>query len=119
MPHSSVTIEDLQERLEDFVTEREWAPFHSPKNLVMGLCSETGELIEHFRWLSEDQSSDLDDRQRHQVRRELADVQIYLLLLAKKLDIDLLEATADKIEENAEKYPIDKSRGRALKYTDL
>lgn len=119
MSQSSVTLEDLEQRLEAFVTEREWAPFHSPKNLVMGLCSEAGELIEHFRWLSEHQSSDLDDGQRQEVRRELADVQIYLLLLAKKLDIDLLEATADKIEENAEKYPVDKSRGRAMKYTDL
>lgn len=119
MPQSSVTIEDLQQRLEAFVTEREWDPFHSPKNLVMGLCGEAGELIEHFRWLSEEQSGDLDDAQREEVRRELADVQIYLLLLARKLDIDLLAATADKIEENAEKYPVDKSRGRALKYTDL
>ena len=113
------TLDELQKRLDDFVTDREWAPFHSPKNLVMGLCSEAGELIEHFRWLSEDQSSALDDRQRREVMRELADVHIYLLLLARQLDIDLLQATAEKIEENAEKYPIDKSRGRALKYTDL
>jgi len=119
MAQLPVTIEDLKKRLEEFVTEREWEPFHSPKNLAMGLCSEAGELIEHFRWLSEDQSADLDDRQTEAVRRELADVQIYLLLLALRLDIDLLAATADKIEENAEKYPVDKSRGRALKYTDL
>lgn len=114
-----ITLDEIQKRLDTFVTERDWDRFHSPKNLVMGLCGEAGELVEHFRWLSEEQSGDLGGGERDEVRRELADVQIYLLLLARKLEIDLLAATADKIEENAEKYPVDKSRGRALKYTDL
>ncbi|TQE98231.1 MAG: nucleotide pyrophosphohydrolase [Spiribacter salinus] len=113
------TVEALQQRLAAFVAERDWEQFHSPKNLTMGLCSEAGELSDHFRWLSEAQSRELDTAQHDAVRRELADIQIYLLLLADKLDIDLLQATADKIEENAAKYPAEQVRGHARKYTEL
>jgi dCTP diphosphatase len=116
---SAQGLEDLALRLEVFVEERDWAQFHSPKNLAMALGGEVGELIEHFQWLTEDQSRDLSDKAREAVRAELADVQIYLLLLARKLNMDLLQAANDKLEANARKYPLDKARGNARKYTDL
>lgn len=112
-------LEDLALRLEVFVEERDWAQFHSPKNLAMALSGEVGELIEHFQWLTEEQSRELSDKAREAVRAEIADVQIYLLLLARKLDMDLLQAANDKLEANAQKYPSDKARGSARKYTDL
>lgn len=116
---STQALEDLALRLEVFVEERDWAQFHSPKNLAMALGGEVGELIEHFQWLTEEQSLDLSDKAREAVRAELADVQIYLLLLARKLNMDLLQAANDKLEANARKYPADKARGNARKYTDL
>lgn len=116
---STQGLEDLALRLEVFVEERDWAQFHSPKNLAMALGGEVGELIEHFQWLTEEQSRDLSDKAREAVRAELADVQIYLLLLARKLNMDLLQAANDKLEANARKYPSDKARGNARKYTDL
>lgn len=116
---STQGLEDLALRLEMFVEERDWAQFHSPKNLAMALGGEVGELIEHFQWLTEEQSLDLSDKAREAVRAELADVQIYLLLLARKLNMDLLQAANDKLEANARKYPADKARGNARKYTDL
>lgn len=116
---SAQGLEDLALRLEVFVEERDWAQFHSPKNLAMALGGEVGELIEHFQWLTEEQSRDLSDKAREAVRAELADVQIYLLLLARKLNMDLLQAANDKLEANARKYPLDKARGNARKYTDL
>jgi dCTP diphosphatase len=116
---STQGLEDLALRLEMFVEERDWAQFHSPKNLAMALGGEVGELIEHFQWLTEEQSLDLSDKAREAVRTELADVQIYLLLLARKLNMDLLQAANDKLEANARKYPADKARGNARKYTDL
>lgn len=119
MNDSCPTVEALQQRLAAFAAERDWDQFHSPKNLTMGLCSEAGELSEHFRWLTETQSRELDPTQHEAVSRELADIQIYLLLLAHKLDIDLLQATAEKIEENAAKYPVEQARGHARKYTEL
>jgi dCTP diphosphatase len=116
---STQQLEGLASRLEVFVGERDWAQFHSPKNLAMALVGEVGELIEHFQWLTEEQSRDLPDKAREAVREELADVQIYLLLLARKLDVDLLQAANDKLEANARKYPAAKARGNARKYTDL
>lgn len=112
-------LEELASRLEAFVEERDWAQFHSPKNLAMALAGEVGELIEHFQWLTEEQSRELSGEAREAVREEIADVQIYLLLLARKLDVDLVQAASDKLEANARKYPADKARGSARKYTDL
>ncbi|WP_024326532.1 nucleotide pyrophosphohydrolase [Thioalkalivibrio sp. AKL19] len=112
-------LEELTARVEAFVEARDWAQFHSPKNLSMALAGEVGELIEHFQWLTQDQSRTLPEGTHEAVRQEIADVQIYLLLLARKLDIDLLEAASDKLEMNARKYPVEKSRGNARKYSDL
>lgn len=112
-------LETLASRLEAFVEERDWGQFNSPKNLCMALSGEAGELIEHFQWLTEEQSRELSGEALAAVREEIADVQIYLLLLARKLDIDLLQAAADKMEANARKYPVERARGTASKYTEL
>lgn len=112
-------LDELAARLEAFVEERDWAQFHSPKNLSMALAGEVGELIEHFQWLTEEQSRGLSGKALEEVRAEIADVQIYLLMLARKLNIDLVQAASDKLEINAKKYPVDKARGLARKYTHL
>ncbi|WP_019591675.1 nucleotide pyrophosphohydrolase [Thioalkalivibrio sp. ALE20] len=112
-------LDDLAGRLEAFVRERDWEQFHSPKNLSMALAGEAGELIEHFQWLTEERSRELSDAEREAVQAEIADVQIYLLLLARGLGIDVVQAANEKLNVNEQKYPVDKARGSARKYTDL
>ncbi|WP_019594799.1 nucleotide pyrophosphohydrolase [Thioalkalivibrio sp. ALM2T] len=112
-------LDVLASRVEAFVAERDWAQFHSPKNLSMALAGEVGELIENFQWLTQEQSRNLSGEAHEAVRQEIADVQIYLLLLARKLDIDLVQAANDKLEMNARKYPVEKARGNARKYSEL
>ncbi len=97
--------------------EREWEQFHSPKNLVMNLASEVGELIEPFRWLTEEQSYILDETTLEEVRDEIGDVYLMLIYLAHKLGIDPIEASIDKLKKINQKYPADLARGKALKYT--
>lgn len=111
-------IEQLKLRLRRFAEERDWEKFHSPKNLAMALSAEVGELLEHFQWLTEEQSAALDSDKRGAVEAELADVFIYLVRLSDRLDIDLLEAVAGKIEANEEKYPVDQVYGSSKKYTE-
>lgn len=113
------TIEDVQTALEVFVNEREWQPYQSPKNLAMALTGEVGELVEHFQWLSQSESGNLNHQQLAEVIDEMADVFIYLVRLADRLNIDLINAAQNKIQKNAIKYPIDKSKGNQLKYTKL
>ena len=109
----------LRDKLRAFARERDWDQFHSPKNLAMALSVESAELLEHFQWLTESQSANLAPEQLAKVREELADVFLYLLRLADKLNVDLEAAALDKLAINAEKYPADKVRGSARKYTDL
>lgn len=111
-------INKLQEKLQAFADERDWDQFHSPKNLSMALSVEASELLECFQWLSEEQSINLSEKQLDSVTDEIADVQIYLLRIATKLNIDLLSAVEQKIIKNASKYPSDKVRGSAKKYTE-
>ena len=108
----------LRDKLRQFVAERDWDQFHSPKNLAMALSVEASELLEHFQWLTEADSSRLPPEKRAQVSDEMADVLVYLVRLADKLDVDLLDAAAKKIEKNALKYPADQVRGSMKKYTD-
>lgn len=112
-------LEDLARRLADFAEARDWEQFHSPKNLSMALSVEAGELMEHFQWLTEAQSRDLRDEQRARVEAELADVFIYLVRLADQLCVDLIDLADHKLRGNEEKYPVDKARGNAIKYTDF
>jgi len=116
---SEQTLAELVIRLREFATERDWDQFHSPKNLAMALSIEVSELMEHFQWLTEEQSSDLPPAKLQQVREEIGDVLIYLTRLADKLGIDPSEAAFEKLEVNRVKYPADKVRGSAKKYTEL
>jgi NTP pyrophosphatase (non-canonical NTP hydrolase) len=108
-------IAALQETLRRFAAERDWEQFHSPKNLAMALSVEAAELVEIFQWLTEAKSGDLDARTRVAVAEEIADVQIYLVRLADRLDIDIPQAVDDKLALNARKYPADQVRGSAAK----
>lgn len=109
----------IRDALRRFAAERDWDQYHSPKNLATALCVEAAELLEHFQWMTEEASKSLSPEQLAKVAEEVADVLIYLVRLADKLDLDLLEAARDKIELNARKYPIDRSRGSSRKYTEL
>ena len=113
------SLDTLRLRIRDFAEARAWEPYHTPKNLVMALSVEAAELLEPFQWLTPEQSQQLDAGQREAVRQEIADVLIYLTRLADLLDIDLLDAAADKLALNARKYPVDKARGNALKYSEF
>lgn len=110
---------ELRDQLRQFAEDRDWDQFHSPKNLASALAVEAAELLEPFQWLTEAQSQALSDEQSTAVRQEMADVLIYLVRLADKLNVDLTAVARDKIAENAAKYPIGKVRGSARKYSDL
>ena len=112
-------LEKIKLRLRQFAEERDWEQFHSPKNLSMALSAEVAEIVEHFQWLTEEQSKSLPEEKLEEVETELADTLIYLVRLADKLDIDLLAAAKSKIEVNEQKYPVDKAKGSAKKYTEL
>ncbi|MCA1979537.1 MAG: nucleotide pyrophosphohydrolase [Thiobacillus sp.] len=113
------SLDTLRARIRAFAEARAWERYHTPKNLVMALTVEVAELQEPFQWLTPEQSQALDPAQREAVRQEIADVLIYLTRLADLLDIDLLDAAAHKLDINARKYPVEKARGNALKYSDL
>ena len=115
---SADRIAELQSRLAEFAAARDWDQFHSPKNLAMALSVEAAELVEEFQWLTEEQSRTLDAERRERVRLEMADVLIYLMRLADKLDVDLLAAVDDKIALNELKYPAERVRGDSRKYTE-
>jgi dCTP diphosphatase len=109
----------LREALRQFARERDWDQFHFPKNLAIALSVEAAELLEHFQWMPETDSVALAEPTRTKVREEMADVLLYLIRLADKLNIDLSAAAVEKMRINAEKYPIEKSRGTSKKYTEL
>lgn len=111
-------FEAMARVLRTFAAERDWDQFHSPKNLAMALNVEAGELLEHFQWLTQEQSQNLSADKRAQVAEELADIQAYLIRLADKLDIDIRDAVERKMQKNAAKYPADKVRGDARKYDE-
>ena len=112
------SLQDLCERLQAFVDERDWQQFHSPKNLAMAMIVEAGELVEHFQWMTEQQSRELTPEKKELVAQEIADTFVYLLRIAEVLDIDIIEAANSKLELNAKKYPVDKARGSNAKYTE-
>ncbi|MBK6982251.1 MAG: nucleotide pyrophosphohydrolase [Betaproteobacteria bacterium] len=109
----------LRDRLRDFAAERDWDQFHSPKNLAMALSAEAGELVENFQWLTEEQSRTPAPETLAAAGEEIADVLLYLVRLADKLGIDPVAAADAKLVANARKYPAEKARGNARKYTDL
>jgi len=111
-------LKKFQQEFHDFVAERDWDQFHTPKNLAMALAGEVGELLEHFQWLTAEQSAELPDDTREKVKQEIADVQIYLAALADRLGIEIGPAVAAKMALNSEKYPAERVRGSARKYDE-
>lgn len=115
----SADLKQLQAELRQFAQDRDWDQFHSPKNLATALSVEAAELLEHFQWLTDQQSRTLPQDRLDKVGEEIADVLLYLLQLTDKLGIDPIEAAKKKLSRNAEKYPVDRAKGSSKKYTDL
>ena len=115
-----MNIKKIQKQLSTFADERDWNQFHNPKNLTMALSVEASELVEIFQWLTPEQAEEImDSSQSDHVKEEVADVMIYLLRLADKLDIDLESIVSDKIVQNGKKYPVNLSKGNADKSTSF
>lgn len=112
-------LTSLARQLQQFADARDWGPFHSPKNLASALIVEAGELLEHFQWLTEDQSRQLTPEKKQAVAHEMADVLLYLVQLSTVLGIDLMDAAQAKLLLNAQKYPVDLARGHSRKYDAL
>ena len=112
------SLEQIKIRLREFAAERDWDQFHSPKNLAMALIVEAAELVEHFQWLTEEQSQTLSPDKLAEVGQEIADIQIYLIRIADKLGVDMEKAVNARIELNEKKLPADKVRGKAGKYEE-
>ena len=112
-------LPSLTQSLRDFAQARDWEQFHSPKNLASALSVEAAELLEHFQWLTEEQSRALAAPKKAEVAAEAADVLLYLLQLCDKLGIDLAAAARAKLLVNAEKYPVALAQGSSKKYTEL
>ncbi len=112
-------IGHLTDALRKFAAERDWEQFHTPKNLAMALNVEAGELLEQFQWLSPEESGRLTAEQVVRVKQEMADVFLYLIRLADRMNVDLMAAALEKLEINSKKYPVELAKGSAKKYTDL
>ncbi len=106
-------FEQLRQKLTEFGRERDWQQFHSPKNLSMALSVEVAELVEHFQWLSEADSYKHESEKQHAIAEEIADIQMYLILLANQLNVDIKKTVEQKIEKNKLRFPIDKVKGKA------
>ena len=111
-------VDNLSSAIRSFIEERDWDQFHSPKNLAMALSVEVSELVEHFQWLTEEQSLNLPPEKLAEIREEIGDVMIYLTELADKLGIDPVEAAEAKVTINEQKYPAELVKGKASKYTE-
>jgi dCTP diphosphatase len=114
-----MSLEELRESLRQFASDRDWDQFHSPKNLAIALSVEAAELLEHFQWSSDADPVGLASDRQAKVREEIADVLLYLVRLADKLNIDILAAATEKLQVNAAKYPVEKARGSSKKYTEF
>jgi dCTP diphosphatase len=117
MSDQRTTLQDLKERTAAFVRERDWEQFHSPKNLSMSISIEAAELMEHFQWLTGEESKNLSPEALAEIGEELADIVLYSLSLANVLGLDLSDTVLAKMEKNIRKYPSEKVRGKAHKYT--
>jgi len=115
----SDSLSDLGQQLDRFASERDWQQFHSPKNLASALVVEAGELLEHFQWMTEDQSRQLTPERRDAIGSELADVLLYLVQLASALELDPIAVAQAKLKLNEQKYPVDQARGNSMKYNEL
>jgi dCTP diphosphatase len=111
-------LEQLRERLARFASDREWDQFHSPKNLSMALIAEAAELVEHFQWLSEEESRNLPADKQEEVAMELADIFIFLIRIADKLGVDLADTAWQKIQVNETRYPVELTKGSAKRASE-
>ncbi|MCL4774607.1 MAG: nucleotide pyrophosphohydrolase [Burkholderiaceae bacterium] len=118
-PDAADPLRELALALRRFADERDWEQFHAPKNLAAALCVEAAELLEHFQWMTEDASRGLPAETLAKVGEEMADVLLYLVRLADKLDVDLVQAARRKMQLNAQKYPVERARGSSRKYTEI
>lgn len=117
----SIDIEKINSIVSKFIEDRDWDQFHSIKNLSMALSVETSELVEIFQWLKESESNKVaqNPKMKEKVQEEIADIFIYLMRIAIKSEIDIEKVVLEKIQKNAEKYPIEKSKGSSKKYTEI
>ncbi|NOR56493.1 MAG: nucleotide pyrophosphohydrolase [Sulfurovum sp.] len=112
-------LNDLKQKLVDFRDERDWKQFHNPKDLSQAISIEASELLEHFLWISQKGSHKIVQDNKEDIADEMADIFAYLLSLSDITGIDLEDALINKLEKNKQKYPIEKSKGIATKYTKL
>jgi NTP pyrophosphatase (non-canonical NTP hydrolase) len=112
-------MKELIKNIRKFAQKRDWDQFHSPKNLAMALSVEVAEIVEHFQWLTQAESNNLDPVKLAEIKGEIADVLIYLTRLADRLGIDPVQAAEEKMQLNEKKYPVEKAKGNAAKYTDF
>ena len=117
-PGGDDSLDALSRRLVAFARARDWEQFHTPKNLAMALIAECAELVEHFQWLTPEESADLPANKREAVALELADILIYLLRIGERLDIDLLDAARRKVAINEARYPVERVRGDARRASE-
>lgn len=111
-------IKDLQKKIIKFRDQRDWKQFHTPKDLAMGLTLEASEVLEHFQWKSDSEQAEHIKRHKAEIGDELADVLSFILIMSHDFDIDIKKAFDAKMRQNAKKYPVRKSRGKHLKYTE-
>lgn len=119
MADSTTTLQDLKDRVAQFIDEREWNQFHSPKNLVMNLSCEVAEIMEHFLWMETNSADQAYQENRIEIEHEVADVGFALLALCNRLGVDLSDIMERKIAIQAQKYPIHLAKGNSAKYTKL
>lgn len=117
-PNLRSDLFQLRDLIREFVDERDWDKFHTPKNLATALSVEASELLEPFQWLDSGSESELDDEKRAAIRNEMADVLTYLIRLADKMDVDLFDAVVQKMAINRAKYPAERVKGDARKYSE-
>jgi len=112
-------LKKIEEKIIAFRDARDWSQFHNPRTLSTSISIESAELLELFQWAKDSELQALASRKKGEISQELADIMIYIIMMAHDLDIDLERAILDKMERNEEKYPVDKSRGKSSKYTEL
>ena len=119
MKLSEKSISQLQKQIRKFCDERDWDQFHNPKDLSISLSLEAAEVLEHFQWKNDEEMAKHSLENKKDIGEELADVFYWVLLLANKLDIDLISALDKKMKQNEAKYPIEKAKSSHKKYTEL
>lgn len=112
-------IKEITEKIKKFRDERDWMQFHNHKDMALSLLLEAAEVLEHFQWKSDEEITGYVEKSKDDIADELADVAIYLFELADNMKIDLSKAISEKLDKNAKKYPVNKAKGSAKKYTEL